>query len=251
MVVVVARKFGNALKSNYFGDLRIGVHIVEAVVTLHHRRQQSAVRKPLGAVEVTLVARDGVCVGNYLVHSSVLVVEHLLHLLVGEVGGEVYRPIRKSEEELFGVLVATIEPSVAKSGVHLVDVVKWSPRAEIGAEVAFLEVAPNLLAVGHSAYVSAPPRRMVFGVGGGTFFEFGDEVFHTSAALVVACGGVESHCCEVMTANVSVKTVPIWVWLGFWRESRLFAVWREKPVTIVLEKGFDVEVAGGFERTVQ
>ena len=43
VVGLVAAQFGYALKSHHLGHLRVGVHVVQAVEALRHRREQPAV----------------------------------------------------------------------------------------------------------------------------------------------------------------------------------------------------------------
>ena len=88
---------------------------------------------------------------------------------------------------------------------------------------------------------------MVLVVGVGTFSHFVDDIFHAFAAFLVARGCVERHGGEVVSAHVSVETVPVGIGLGFGGESRLFAERCHEPVAVVLQEGFDVEVASGFE----
>ena len=127
VVALVAAQLGDTLESHGFRHLRVGVHVVEVVLPFRHRVEQPFVGEPLCAVHVFLVFRDGVCVGDDLVHAAMLVAQHLLHLLVGESGCEIDHPVGKTQEQRARFLVAAIKPSIAQTGIHLVKVIKRCP----------------------------------------------------------------------------------------------------------------------------
>ena len=77
--------------------------------------------------------------------------------------------------------------------VHLMQVVERGPGAGIHAEIALLELAPDVFAVGHAAYVALAPFRVIFHIGIGTFLQLGEHVLHPAPALFVACCGIHRH----------------------------------------------------------
>ena len=79
----IAAQLGNALKTDRFGHLGIGVFVVQGVSMFGHRVQQLPMRKAFGQLEVFIVAGDDADVGEYFVHTAVFLVQHALHLLVG------------------------------------------------------------------------------------------------------------------------------------------------------------------------
>ena len=56
VVGLVAGHLGYTLEAHHLWHLRVGVHIVEVVNMLCHRCQQTAVREPLGGIEILPVA---------------------------------------------------------------------------------------------------------------------------------------------------------------------------------------------------
>ena len=135
----VAIEFGYALKTYHLGYLGVGMHIVETVLMVLHRGEQLAVGKASGAVEVSLVICHGIGIGQNLVHTTVLISEHTFHLFVTQLGSDIHSPVAELQEELSRILVATIEPCVAQSGIHLVEIIERCPRTEIFSEVALAE----------------------------------------------------------------------------------------------------------------
>ena len=154
---------------------------------------------------------EGVGIGQHLVHAAMLRVEHALHLLVGEAGGDVDGPVAEPEEQFLGLLVAAVDVGVAQSGIHLVQVVESDPCAGVGTEVAFPEGAPYLVAVGHSAHVAPSPFRMVARVGIGAGLQLANHVFHPLLALLASGAGVEGQGGEVVSSHMSVESVPVGV----------------------------------------
>ena len=96
-------------------------------------------RETTCAVKVFLIASNGVSIGNNLIYAAMLHTEHILHLLVGELGCDVDSPVAEAEEELLCILVAALEPCVAQTGIHLMDLVERNPCGVESAEIAFLE----------------------------------------------------------------------------------------------------------------
>ena len=139
VVCLVAAQFGNALESHHLRHLSVGVHVVEAVLPLRHRREQTAVRESFCHVKILLFLGDGIGIGQHLVHAAMLVAQHLLHLSIAETCREVDGPVAETEEQPAGLFVAAVEPCVAQSRVHLMKIVEWCPRAEVHSEVALLE----------------------------------------------------------------------------------------------------------------
>ena len=131
------------------------------------------------------------------------------------------------------------------------EVVEGSPRAEVRAEVAPLECAPDAFAVRHAAHVALTPVGVVLRIGVGTELQLADHVLHAPPALLVAHGGIHGHRRQVVTAHMSVQPVPVGVGLGLWLQPRLLAVGSQQAVAVVLEKCLDVQVAGGLQRAVK
>ena len=208
-------------------------------------------RKALGHVEVFLFACDGVGIGQHLVHATMLRIEHTLHLLIREACREVDGPVAEAKEELLGLFVATIHPGIAQACVHLMNIIKRYPRTIIGPEVTFLEVTPHTVAARHTAYIALAPRRVVLGVGIGTSLQLADEIVHTLATLLAACGRIDGHRRQIVAAYMSVETVPVRIGLALGGESGFLQIRCQQTVAIVLKEHLDVQVAGLLQGTVK
>ena len=157
VIRLVAREFSDTLKSHHLGHLGVGVQIVETILSLGEWIQQTTVRESLGHIEVFLVASDGIGISQHLVHATMLRVECLFHLLVCESCRQVDGPVTEAEEELLGLFIATIDPGIAKAGIHLMYIIKRYPRAKVSLEVALLERRPYTVAIGHTTDVTLAP----------------------------------------------------------------------------------------------
>ena len=139
MVVLVTTQLTDALEPHHLGHLGIGVHVVQVILALRHGCEQSAVREPLGHVKVFLVLGNGVGIHQHLVHTAVLVAQHVLHLGVRESCGQVDGPVAETQEECLSLFVTAVEPRIAQSGIHLMNIIERSPRTEVSPEFPFLE----------------------------------------------------------------------------------------------------------------
>ena len=140
-----------------------------------------------------------------------LCVECALHLGISKSCSQVDSPVAEAQEELLGLFVATVNPGITQSGIHLVYIIKRYPCAIVRAEVSFLEVSPNTVAARHTTHIAFSPFRMVLGIGIGTSLQLADKVLHTLLALFVASSSVDSHRCKIVSAYMSVKSVPVGV----------------------------------------
>ena len=131
------------------------------------------------------------------------------------------------------------------------DIIERYPRTIVGSEVTPLEAAPHTVAARHAAHVTLAPCRMVLGIGVGTGLQFADKVFHALLAFCAARRGIDGHRRQVVTAHVTVQSVPVAIALALWRQSRLLQVGRQQPVAVVLQQRLDVQVAGLLQRSVQ
>ena len=127
MIGLVAAQFGDALKSHHFGHLCVGVHIVKIVLPLRHRGEQPAMGEAACHVEVFFLFCDGIGIDEHLVHSAVLIAEHLFHLGIREACGQVDGPVAETQEKFFGLFVSTVEPCVAQTGIHLMEIIERRP----------------------------------------------------------------------------------------------------------------------------
>ena len=65
-----------------------------------------------------------------------LVTQHALYLVVGQVSDEVHSPVAHLQEDGLGLFAACIDPCVAQAGHRLVYVIERYPRLPIFVHVA-------------------------------------------------------------------------------------------------------------------
>ena len=127
MITLIAAEFSDTLEAHDLRYLGVGVHIVEIVHPLRHRREQPAVRETLGHIEVLLFLGDGIGIGQHFVHATVLVTQHLFHLGIRETCREVDGPVAEAEEQGLRLFIATIQPRIAQARVHLMKIIERRP----------------------------------------------------------------------------------------------------------------------------
>ena len=96
MVGLVAAEFTDTLKSHDFWHLGIGMHIVEAVLSLRHRCEQSTMRESACHFQVFLLPCHGIGICEHLVHAPMLIVKHSLHLCISKGGCKVNGPVAEA-----------------------------------------------------------------------------------------------------------------------------------------------------------
>ena len=89
----IAFDVGDALETDNFRNLGIGVHAREAVLAVEQRFEHIVVRETVSEGKILVVACDGGHVGENFVEAAVLAAQHLLHLLVGKLRSLCHHPV--------------------------------------------------------------------------------------------------------------------------------------------------------------
>lgn len=131
------------------------------------------------------------------------------------------------------------------------EIVEGCPRTAIYAEVAILETTPDVRTIGHTAHIADAPFGMILPIRRGTLGNLADHVLHTAAAFFIACGGIDSHCCQIMTSYVTVQSVPVRIGLGFGFQTSLFSEGCQQTIAVILQESLDVEVTGVLQWAVE
>lgn len=119
-IILAAGELVQALKADHLRDLRVGVQAVEHVAPLDHGRKQREMRELRREIEVALLARDRVQVREHLVHTAVLAIEHLLHLLAGQRGDEIVRVSGEPPQRFQRGIARCMPVRIAQPGEDLV-----------------------------------------------------------------------------------------------------------------------------------
>jgi len=106
------------------------VQAVEHVAPLDHGRKQREMRELRREIEVALLARDRVQVREHLVHTAVLAIEHLLHLLAGQRGDEIVRVSGEPPQRFQRGIARCMPVRIAQPG----DSRQRAGRADAGSE---------------------------------------------------------------------------------------------------------------------
>src|SRR5574344_769872 len=128
------------------------------VLLFQQRIEDDFMTESVGEFEITLVARDCGNVGKGLVESSMLTSQHVLHLLVGEVGSGALHPVGEFHEHILCLLAMSHKIGISQSSVNLVDIVERHPsvvESEGGCpHIALLNLLPHLPSVGHTTQIT-------------------------------------------------------------------------------------------------
>ena len=92
---------------------------------------------------------------------------------------------------------------------------------------------------------------MVLGIGIGTGLQFTDPIVESLLTLLAARSGIEGKGRQIMSAHMSVESVPVRIRLSFRGKSCLLKIRCQQTVVIVLHQYTDIQVAGLFQRSVE
>ena len=251
MISLIASEFGDTLKAHHLRHLRVGMHIVENVTTLHQRVEQTAMREATSHIKIFLFASDGIGICQNLVHASVLRIECTFHLGIRETCGQVDGPVAEAEEECLCLFVTTIHPGIAQTCIHLMEIIERYPCPRIGSEVTLFESRPDTIAARHAAHIALTPLWVVLRIGIGTGLQFIDPVVESLLALLAACGGIDSQGRQVVSTHVTIQSVPIGIRLPLRCQSGLLEIRCQQPIVVVLHQHTDIQVASLLQRSVK
>ena len=97
------------------------------------------------------------------------------------------------------------------------DIIKRYPRAIVSTEVTLLEITPDTIAARHTAHVAFAPSRVVLGIGISTGLQFADKIVHPFLALHITSSRIDGHRRQIVSANMSVQTIPVRIRLALRR----------------------------------
>ena len=109
------------------------------------------VAETFGKGEMRRVSGDGVEVGEGLVDTAVLLVQHLLKRLVADLRGEFPYPVRHFQHDLERLLVACEVVGIDESGIDLVQSIPWDGQAS--------QILGSRFETGHDAQPRFGKRR--------------------------------------------------------------------------------------------
>ena len=92
-VFIILCKVGDTFVADNLRYLCVGMHACQAVFILHKRVQNQFMGEAACQFQVFLVTCDFGNISESFVQSAMFTAEHVLHLLVGEFGGDVYHPV--------------------------------------------------------------------------------------------------------------------------------------------------------------
>ena len=97
------------------------------------------VRKALCSSQVFFIAGNlvGICVN--FVHSAMFHTHHCFLLLVRQICCQVNSPVAEFQKHIFGLFAFAIQPGIAQTGKHFMQVVKGRPRTKIHSKIAFFK----------------------------------------------------------------------------------------------------------------
>ncbi len=138
----------DTFESDVLRHLGVGVPTVEkSRVDGLHAVEHGLVTVFLGGFQVFGVTKDGVSVGQHLVHASVLGVEHSLHGAVGQFGYDIDAPVAELAKHRSSLLAPRIEIGVTQASEHLVLTIEGHPAAMVaeGGDVARKHFLPIII----------------------------------------------------------------------------------------------------------
>jgi hypothetical protein len=236
-------------QADEFGDLGVGVFAGQDVLAAGQGFEDGAMVNAARQREVTGVAGVGVKVGKGLVQTAVLAGEHLLHLLVREVGVGALEPVGQAAGHGQRLCVAGQPVGIAQAGEEFVQGVVRHPDA-VEVEAGRTDVAGGDFGIG------PPPAgdggHVAVAVGGLAFGQLGHQVVHAAKKFLVARGGPgQGAGAQVMAGRVpgNAHPLPAAVMLGLRRQPRFLTKAGQKPVRLQAQQIRHGDVLAGLERT--
>ena len=230
--VAPARQCADALEADDFRDLRIRMQARQLVLAGRQRLQDRLVREAHGQVQILLLARHRIDVGQHLVHAAVLGAQHGLHLCVGERGRQFHGPVRQGHQHGFRLDIAGVLVGVAQAGKYLVQVVPRHPTTVdgkgVGLQLATGHGLPGGAAIGNAAQVAIAIRVLAL-------LQLRQHVVEAFARLGVARGRHhQRQRRQIMPAHVAVQArrFPVAIAGLNLRQARLAAERRQQFVRV-------------------
>ena len=250
VILHIMSQLSDALIADNLRNLRIGMHIVKAVLAFFHWHQQQLVRESASTIQIFLLSGNGVCISKHLVHASMLVAEHFLHLFVVQITRNVHSPIAELQKEILCLFIAAIEPCITKTCIHLMNIIERCPCSKVRSEISFTESRPHLGTIRNTTYIVMAPGFRTLIVGIKHQLEFGYHIFHALAAFLIACGRIDGKSRQIMSAHMSVQSIPVGIRRFARLQASLLAIRSQHTVTIIFQKHLHIQVAGMLQWSV-
>ena len=209
-------------------------------------------RETAGCIEVFHITGHCVSIGQDLVHATLLIAHHGLHLLLREARCQADGPIRECQKHLLRILISAIHPCITQTCIHLVKIIEWRPSTVIHSEFTRLERRPEPITTRETSDIIHSPFRMILRMSSVDRLKFAEHIFHPFAAFLIGSSSiVHSHCRKVMTGDMPVQTVPVGIWIGFHIQSCFFSVRSKQTVHIIFHENLQIQITGRLQRTFQ
>ena len=251
MILHIMGQLSDALIADDLRNLRIGMHIVKAVLAVFQRHEQLSVGEAAGTVQIFLFSCNGVCISKHLVHASMLVAQHFLHLFIIQITRNVHCPIAELQKQILRLFISAIEPCITKTCIHLMNVIERCPCPEVRSEISFTESRPHLGTIRNTTDIVMAPGFRALIVGIKYQLEFGYHIFHALTAFLIACGSINGKGRQIMSAHMSVQSIPVGIRRFARLQASFLAIRGQHAVAIIFQEHLNVQVASMLQRSVQ
>ena len=251
VILHIMSQLSDALIADNLRNLRISMHIVKAVLAVFQRNKQHSVGEASGTIQIFLLTGNSVCISKHLVHASMLVAEHFLHLFIAQITCYVHCPIAELQKQILCLFISAIEPCITKTCIHLMNVIERCPCSEVRSEISFTESCPHLGTIRNTTDIVMAPGFMALIVGIKHQLEFGYHIFHALAALLIACGRIDGKGRQIMSAHMSVQSIPVGIRRFARLQACLLAIRGQHTVAIIFQEHLHVQVASMLQWSVQ
>ena len=251
VVLYIMSQLSDALIADNLRNLRIGMHIVKTILAILHRSKQLFVGEAAGTTQIFRIIGHGIGISKHFVHASMLVAEHFLHLFIAQITCYVHCPIAEPQKEFFCLFISAIEPCITKTCIHLVNIIERCPCSEVRSEITFTESSPHLGTIRDTTDIVMAPGFMALIVGIKYQLEFGYHIFHALAAFLIACSRIDGKSRQIMSAYMSVQSIPVGIRRFARLQACLLAVRGQHAVAIIFQEHLHVQVASMLQWSVQ
>ena len=163
----------------------------------------------------------------------------------------VHSPIAELQKQILCLFISTIEPCITKSCIHLMNVIERCPCSEVRSEISFTESRPHLGTIRNTTDIVMAPGVMALIVGIKHQLEFGYHIFHALAAFLIACGCIDGKSRQIMSAHMSVLSIPVGIRRFTRLQASLLAIRGQHAVAIIFQEYLHVQVASMLQWSVK
>ena len=131
------------------------------------------------------------------------------------------------------------------------NVIERCPCSKVRSEIALTESCPHLGTIRNTTYIVMTPGFRTLIVSIKHQLEFGYHIFHALAAFLIACGCIDGKSRQIMSAHMSVQSIPVGIRRFARLQASLLAIRGQHAVAIIFQEHLHVQVASMLQWSIK